>query len=113
METTQENSMAFFVKSKRNQLSSAKATADSKWLSACQQAGRKRSWWEKDGGTLAAKEAELAAAEAAPSDPETGELRDCSALRAEVMRLKPVVAKRRYEYEAALAEVAALKKVKN
>jgi len=69
--TTQEFEMSLFTKSRANQLRDGASTAHGKWQVAAQQCGRKKAWWERDGGTLAEARAVLAAA-SSTSDPERG-----------------------------------------
>jgi hypothetical protein len=110
--TKETEEMGLFTKTKLNQLRDAATAAHGKWHVATQQCGRKKAWWERDGESLKDARVALAAAEAQPSD-EDGNLRDCNAERVVVVKLEAVEAKRRYEYECAMAEVKALEDAKN
>ena len=102
-----------FTRSEINTLRDAATAAHRAWHAFSLQVGRKKSWCEKDGESLAEVRASIAAVEASPSDPETGELPDSTALRNEEARLLNRQARHLQEYQTAMQELAVLEAAKD
>ena len=110
MET--EDTMGFFNKvGEKSTITIRREAAQIKhqaWHVDSLQFGRKRAWLDAAVAALAVAQAKLDAAEAEPINPETGEVRDTSAERIEVARLKAVVEKHERSVQEAEAKLAVL-----
>src|ERR1700738_3332915 len=98
---TKENGteMALFSRSPLATARKDKDATHNAWHCGSLLKGRRRGLFDDSMGKLDAKRAELTAAENEPSDPETGEFRDTTALRDEIARLEIEVERRQRELE--------------